>query len=189
MPRGAWTEGSEGREAVFEKDSEPLPLENSRRETATPLAAVNYNMPKNFLRPLQIRSHAVWKNDRGYIFTSSCCYDLVGKKLWRFLELPSTDLFRTPGNRSSGLWRKGHMAGVLGRHTFWNKSCEVWSETQPHYPRRGCVILWPAVLGAPYSCSFLTQPERNSPSVFNDCRRKGTSEEAAALQLPFLIIV
>ena len=41
MPRGARTEGSEGREAVFEKDSEPLPLENSRRETATPLAAVN----------------------------------------------------------------------------------------------------------------------------------------------------
>ena len=58
MPSGAWTEGSEGREAVFEQDSEPLPLENSRRETATPLAAVNYNMPKNFLRPLQSGSGA-----------------------------------------------------------------------------------------------------------------------------------
>lgn len=73
MPSGAWTEGSEGREVVFEKDSEPLPPETLKRETATPAAAVNYNMPKNFLRPLQTRSHAVWKSDKGYIFTSSCC--------------------------------------------------------------------------------------------------------------------
>ena len=73
MRSGTWTEGSEGKDAVFEKDSEPLPPETSRRETATPVAAVNNNMPKNFLRPLQTRAHAVWKNDRGYMFTSSCC--------------------------------------------------------------------------------------------------------------------
>lgn len=36
-------------------------------------AAVNYNVPKNFLGPLQTRSHAVWKSDRGSIFTPSRC--------------------------------------------------------------------------------------------------------------------
>lgn len=36
-------------------------------------AAVNYNMAKNFLRPLWARSRAVWESDRGYIFTPSCC--------------------------------------------------------------------------------------------------------------------
>lgn len=37
-------------------------------------AAVNDNMPKNFLGPLQASSHAVWKSDRGYIFTPSCYF-------------------------------------------------------------------------------------------------------------------
>ena len=36
MPSGAWTEGSEGREAALEKDPNPLPPETSRRETVSP---------------------------------------------------------------------------------------------------------------------------------------------------------
>ena len=51
MPRGVWIQGSEGKKTALEKYPNPLPPETSREGGWRFLqaAAVNYNVPKNFL--------------------------------------------------------------------------------------------------------------------------------------------
>ena len=74
MPSDAWTEGQNHEKPHLRMTAthcHPKPQGGKMLLQAT---AVNYNTPKNFLRPLQARSHAVWVSHRGYIFTSSCCF-------------------------------------------------------------------------------------------------------------------
>lgn len=140
--------------------SQSLPPETSGRKNVTPGGSCELQHAQE--RPQAPPGQVPCCSEKWqwlYFHTQLLLYDLVGKTSWRFLQLPNTDLFRTlwKGDQAacSGWWRKGDVAGVLSRHAFWNKLCEVWYETQSHYPRRGCVILLPAVLGASYGCSFL----------------------------------
>lgn len=115
MPRGVWIQGSEGKKTALEKYPNPLPPETSREGGWMFLqaAAVNYNVPKNFLgAPADQVSCFLEKWQGLYFHTQLLCYDLVGKKLWMFLQLPSADLFLM--ERSSG-W--GAMAA--GGRVMW----------------------------------------------------------------------
>lgn len=51
-------------------------------------AAVNDSVPQTSLRAFWARSSAVWKVTGLYFLTQLLLFDLVGKKLWRFLRQP-----------------------------------------------------------------------------------------------------
>lgn len=74
MPTSAWTKGSQEENQHWKMITTLCHPKPQGGKMSLQVAAANYNMPQNLLRPLQARFHAAWKSDRGYIFTPSCCF-------------------------------------------------------------------------------------------------------------------